>query len=323
MPDKSPSAPHNGSKKKKNGHSALTAATGLACPRDPRQGSARGGPPSQQQDWPGSDAELEPRADHGERSYRGAGRLIGLKALVTGGDSGIGRAIAIAFAREGADVAIAYVAGDEEEDARETARWIEEAGRKAVLLPGDLAEHACCLDTVRGAVAGLGGLDILVNNAGTHFECDDVTKITPEQLDRTVRTNLYATFWLIQAALEHLPPGGCIINTGSVTALEGHVELVDYAATKSAIHNLTRSLAQQLAERGIRINCVAPGPVHTPLIPATRSRESTADHGASTLWKRPAQPIEIATSYVFLASSDARFFTGELLCPSGTPTTTR
>lgn len=277
---------------------------------------ARGGPPRQRQAWPGLERDLRPRADHGELTYRGAGKLEGRVALITGGDSGIGRAVAIAFAREGADVAIAYY--DEHEDASETVRWVEAAGRRALALPGDLSSRPHCRQVVARTVDALGGLHLLVNNAGLHVDCA-FEEITPEQLERTFRTNLFAPVWLTQEALGHLPPGGSIINTGSVTSIQGNASLVDYAATKAALHNLTKSLAQALAGRGIRVNCVAPGPVWTPLIASTRDEARVEGFGGDTLWKRPAQPAEIAPSFVFLASADARYYTGEILTPTGFP----
>jgi NAD(P)-dependent dehydrogenase (short-subunit alcohol dehydrogenase family) len=294
---------------------------GLNEEANPQEGDLKGGPPEQQQPWPGSDEELRPDADHGEESYVGARKLEGKKALITGGDSGIGRAVALAFAREGADVAIAYL--EEHEDAKETVRLIEDAGRKAVAIPGDLQDPGHCRDVVRHAVDGLGGLNIVVNNAAVHEEESDFLKITPEQLDRTFRTNIYAYIWVAQAALEHLGEGDCIINTGSVTALRGHPSLLDYAATKAAIHNFTTSLAQVVAERGIRVNCVAPGPVWTPLIPSTREEEAVGTFGASTFWERPAQPAELAPSYVFLASADSRYYTAAVFSPTGSAFTSR
>jgi hypothetical protein len=280
---------------------------------------AKGGPPPQQQQWPGTEAEMRPAADHGEQSYRGSSKLEGQKALITGGDSGIGRAVAIAFAREGADVAIAYY--NEHDDARETVRWVEQAGRRALAIDGDVRDVAFCRHAVERTASELGGLDILVNNAAYQHETEDFTEITPEQLDQTFRTNIFAYFWMAQAAVKHLKEGGSILNTGSVVALKGHATLLDYAATKGAIHVFTRSLALALADRGIRVNCVAPGPVWTPLIPATRKDKPVEDFGANTFWKRPAQPAEIAPSYVFLASADARYYTGEILAPTGGVTT--
>jgi len=279
------------------------------------------GVPPQQQEWPGRESAMRPQADHGEDTYRGAGKLQNRKALITGGDSGIGRAIAIAFAREGADVAISYY--NEEEDARETQKWIEQAGRRALLMSGDLQQPDHCRQAVEQAVGEFGSLNILVNNAAFHNEQSHFLDITPEQLDRTFRTNFYAYVWMAQAALPHMKEGDVILNTGSVVALKGNEHLVDYAATKAAIHNFTLSLAQIVAEQGIRVNCVAPGPVWTPLIPSTRKKEAVDAFGSNSFWKRPAQPAEIAPSFVFLASSDARYYTGEILAPTGQSSTTR
>lgn len=295
---------------------------GLRSDQDPTaEEKGRGGPGEQQQEWPGSEDEMRPAADHGEESYRGADKLEDKRALITGGDSGIGRAVAIAYAREGADVAIAYL--DEHDDAEETARLVREAGQEAVCIPGDLAEHDHCVQVVEQTVEELGGLDIVVNNAAVHFEKEEVTDISTGQLERTFRTNVFAYLWIVQAALEHLDEGDAIVNTGSVTGLSGHKTLLDYSATKGAVHILTKGLAQSLAERGIRVNCVAPGPVWTPLIPATRPEEKVEEFGADTFWGRPAQPAEIAPSYVFLASPDGRYYSGEVFSPSGRPDTTR
>jgi NAD(P)-dependent dehydrogenase (short-subunit alcohol dehydrogenase family) len=276
--------------------------------------------PRQKQNWPGSDKDLRPPADHGEETYRGAGKLTGKRALITGGDSGIGRAVAIAFAREGADVALTYY--DEHEDARETAGWIEKAGRRAVVLPGDLSEVTECRQMFAKARRELGKVDILVNNAAYHGEADFL-EITPEQLERTFRTNFYAYVWMAQEALKQMQAGDSIINTGSVVSLTGHARLLDYAATKAAIHNFTKSLAWTVADRGIRVNCVAPGPVWTPLIASTRDEGHIERFGTDTVWGRAAQPAEIAPSYVFLASADARYYTGEILAPTGLQSTTR
>ncbi len=294
---------------------------GLNEDPNPKSGDLKGGPPEQQQPWPGSDDDLRPKADHGEESYVGAHKLQGKKALVTGGDSGIGRAVALAFAREGADVAFAYL--DEHEDAKETVRLIEDAGRKAVAIPGDLRDRDHCRQVVAHAVASLGGLNVVVNNAAVHHEVSDFREITPEQLDKTFRTNIYAYVWIAQAALEHLADGDCIINTGSVVALRGHPTLLDYAATKGAIHTFTRSLAQVVAERGVRVNCVAPGPVWTPLIASTREEEAIGEFGSSTVWGRPAQPAELAPTYVFLASADSRYYTAAVFSPTGSSFTAR
>jgi NAD(P)-dependent dehydrogenase (short-subunit alcohol dehydrogenase family) len=291
--------------------------TGRRSGADPRRDSEelKGGAGKHQQEWPGQESQMRPDADHGEDSYRGAERLAGRRALITGGDSGIGRAVALAFAREGADVAISYF--DEHADAEETARLVREAGRTCLLLPGDLQEQAHCAELVRRTVAELGGLDILVNNAAYQMEQESLEDITAEQLDRTFRTNIYAYIWLCQAALEHLEGGGVILNTGSVTAMQGNPSLLDYSATKGAIHAFTKSLAQAVADRGIRVNCVAPGPVWTPLIPATLSKEHVENFGGNTMWERAAQPAEIAPTYVFLASNDGRYYSGEVFAPTG------
>jgi NAD(P)-dependent dehydrogenase (short-subunit alcohol dehydrogenase family) len=257
---------------------------------------------------------MSPQADHGERSYRGAGKLEGRRALITGGDSGIGRAVAIAFAREGADVAITYF--DEHEDAESTARWVREAGRTGITRAADLVHVDACREVVDWAVSGLAGVDILVNNAAYQWETD-FRELTTEQIERTFRTNILAYIHVARAALAQMEPGGVIINTGSVTAMHGHATLVDYAATKGAIHAFTRSLAQAVADQGIRVNCVAPGPVWTPLIPATLEREHVGRFGEDTLWGRPAQPAEIAPTYVFLASDDGRYYSGEVFAPTG------
>ena len=290
-------------------------AHGLNQPDDPRVGPAHDGPPAQQQEWPGSSEEMNPQPDHGEESYRGAGKLEGRVALITGGDSGIGRAVAIAFAREGADIAIAYY--DEEEDAHETMRWVRAAGRKGIAIPGDLTDHEHCSEVVERTANELGDIDILVNNAGFQMEERDFAKLEPEQIERTFRTNIFATMWMSQAALPYLEGGDVIINTGSVTAMEGNEGLIDYSATKGAIHTFTKSLAQALGKKGIRVNCVAPGPVWTPLIPSTFDSKHVERFGADTVWKRPAQPAEIAPTYVFLASADSRYYTGEILSPTG------
>ena len=275
--------------------------------------------PPQKQAWPGLDHLMRPRPDHGEKTYRGAGKLKGRTALITGGDSGIGRAVAIAFAREGADVAISYY--NEHEDAEETVRWIRDAGRLALALPGDLRDPAYCRELAARVVREFGHLGILVNNAAVHREKGGLEEITPEQLDWTFRTNVYATFWLTQAALPQMKAGDVVINTGSVTGLRGSPKLLDYAATKAALHNFTVSLAKDVAPRGIRVNCVSPGPVWTPLIVSTREESKIAEFGTDTVWGRAAQPAEIAPTYVFLASGDSRYYTGEIFAPTGTDTT--
>ncbi|MFN3322497.1 MAG: SDR family oxidoreductase [Bryobacteraceae bacterium] len=281
----------------------------------------KGGPEAQMQEWPGLEKALHPPADHGEHTYRGAGKLSNMRALITGGDSGIGKAIAIAFAREGADVAISYF--NEHEDARDTVHWIENAGRRALPMAGDIRDEAHCRRLVDRTVQEFGGLNILVNNAAYHIESRSLEEISTEQLEQTFRTNVFATIWLSQAAVRHMKAGDTIIHCGSVVALTGHPTLPDYAATKAAIHNLTQTMAQQLAERGIRVNCVAPGPVWTPLITATRDPKAIEGFGADTFWRRPAQPAEIAPAFVFLASADARFCSGEIIAETGKMFTTR
>ena len=289
---------------------------GVNEPADPRREASglEGAPGEQTQAWPGRTAAMEPKPDHGEESYRGAGKLEGRRALITGGDSGIGRAVALAFAREGADVALVHY--DEDEDAAETVRLVEESGRRGVARRADLAERASCADVVAWAVEALGGLDILVNNAA--YQCEtEFEALTDEQIERTFRTNILAYIHLAREALPHLEEGAVILNTGSVTAMDGHGTLVDYAATKGAIHSFTKSLAQALSERGIRVNCVAPGPVWTPLIPATLEEDHVGRFGEDTIWGRPAQPAEVAPTYVFLASDDGRYYSGEVFAPTG------
>jgi NAD(P)-dependent dehydrogenase (short-subunit alcohol dehydrogenase family) len=269
------------------------------------------------QPYPGTDEDLTPGADHGEESYTGSGRLQGLAAVITGGDSGIGRAVAICFAKEGADVAIGYLAKEEDEDAQETRRQVEAAGRRCIVQRLDVRDRKACADFVDRAAKELGRLDVLVNNAAYQMEQGGLEDITEEQLDRTFRTNIFGYIYMAQAALRHLEPGGVIINTGSVTALEGNPGLIDYSATKGAIHTFTKALAQSVADRGIRVNCVAPGPVWTPLIPATLEAEHVKKFGRDSMWKRPAQPVEIAAGYVYLASADARYVSGEVLAITG------
>ena len=271
--------------------------------------------PPQQQTPPGSSAELDPQPDHGEESYRGSGRLAGKVALVTGADSGIGRAVAIAYAREGADVAVAYL--DEHEDARETARWVEEAGRKVLLLPGDLASPQTCRDIVAKTVAELGRLDVLVNNAAFQMSHESLEEIPDEEWDHTLAVNLSALFHVTKAAVPHLGEGASIINSSSVNSDNPSPQLLPYAATKAAIANLSASLAQLLAERGIRVNSVAPGPVWTPLIPATMPAEAVESFGQQVPLGRPAQPAELAPVYVMLASDEASYVSGARVAVTG------
>jgi NAD(P)-dependent dehydrogenase (short-subunit alcohol dehydrogenase family) len=275
--------------------------------------------PDQQQPVPGYEADMDPIADHGEKSYKGSGKLTGRKAIITGGDSGIGRAVAIAFAREGADVLISYL--EEDEDAKETARWVEEAGRKAVLVKGDIQDEAHCRKIVETAVEELGGLSILVNNAAYQMSHESIQEISPEELDRTFRTNIYAMFFLCQAAEPHLKPGSTVINTTSVNAYRPSPGLLAYASTKGAIQNFTVGLGQIWAEKGIRVNCVAPGPVWTPLIPSTMPKEKVKNFGDNTPLKRAAQPAELAPAYVLLASEDSSYMVGATVqVTGGTPT---
>ena len=269
------------------------------------------------QGGPGLDADLENRADLGEKTYRGTGRLDGRKALVTGGDSGIGAATAIAFAREGADVALSYLP-EEEEDAQRIVGLITEAGRKAVALLGDLTDAAYCRDLVAQAVEGLGGLDILVNNAGKQQHQEALTDISDEQFDQTYKTNVYAMFLVTKAALPHLSPGSTIINTSSIQAYQPSENLVDYASTKAAINNFSKGLAQQLAPKGIRVNVVAPGPIWTPLQTAGgQPTEDLPEFGQSTPLGRPGQPAELAPAYVFLASAESSYVSGSTLHVNG------
>ena len=274
--------------------------------------------PAQQQEPPGLTGEMTPTPDHGEESYRGSGRLDGLRALVTGGDSGIGRAVAIAFAREGADVAIGYLA-EEEEDAQETARWVREAGRKAALLPGDLTDETTARGLPDRAVAELGGLDVLVNNAGFQMaRRDSVEDVTTDEIDRVLKTNLYALLWVTQAALRHLGEGSSIINNSSIQAYEPSSSLLDYASTKAAINNITVNLAAELGERGIRVNAVAPGPIWTPLQPATQPEEKVQKFGQDTPLGRAGQPAEVAPAFVFLASPrDASYVSATVVGVTG------
>ena len=274
--------------------------------------------PSQDQPHPGWTGPMDPPPDHGEESYRGADRLSGFKAVITGGDSGIGRAVALAFAREGADVLFTYLA-DEEDDARETARLVEDAGRKAVAVSCDIREEDACRALIGRAVDEFGHIDVLVNNAAYQMsQPDGIEAISTEQFDRVLRTNLYGMFWLTKFALPHIPAGGSVINTTSVQAYKPSPHLLDYAMTKGAIVTFTQGLAQMVAERGIRVNAVAPGPVWTPLIPATLP--DTAEFGKQSPLGRPAQPAELAPAYVYLASDQASFVTAEILnATGGTP----
>ncbi|MEU8073623.1 SDR family oxidoreductase [Micromonospora sp. NPDC048169] len=278
----------------------------------------RAGQPSQQQTPPGNEQEMGPKPDHGEESYRGSDRLTGKRAIITGGDSGIGRAVAIAFAREGADVLVTYLADEEEKDARETVALIERAGRTGVAVRCDLREEDNCRALVDQAVRDLGGVDILVNNAAYQMSQDNgLLDITTEQFDRVFKTNVYAMFWLCKFAVPHMKEGSTIINTSSIQAFDPSPQLLDYATTKAAIANFTKALAQNLAERGIRVNAVAPGPIWTPLIPATMPREKVKEFGTDTPLGRPGQPAELAPAYVYFASQESSYVTGEILGVTG------
>ncbi|BBH66511.1 oxidoreductase [Actinoplanes sp. OR16] len=266
---------------------------------------------------PGSTSAMPDRPDHGEESYRGSGKLTGRKAIITGGDSGIGRAVAIAYAREGADVLISYLP-EEEADARDTAGWIEKAGRKAVTVPGDIRDEAHCRAIIDRAVSELGGVDVLVNNAAYQMaQPGGISDITDEQFDRVMKTNLYAMFWLCRAAAPHLRPGATIINTASVQAYLSSSQLLDYATTKGGIVAFTKALAEEMAEKGVRVNAVAPGPIWTPLIPSTMPDEKVAKFGGDTPLGRAGQPAELAAAYVYFASPDSSYTTGEVLGITG------
>lgn len=299
------------------GQPATPTQTGPAVLADPRQKYPRPPFPRQEQPWPGLASRMDPKPDHGETSYRGSNRLAGRRALITGGDSGIGRAAAIAYAREGADVAINYLEA-EEEDAREVVRLIREAGRKAVAIPGDLRQEEFCARLVEQAARDLGGLDILVNNAARQTAQTSIADITTEQFDSTMKTNLYALFWLTKAALPHLRPGSAIINTASVVAYDPPAALFDYSGTKAAIIAFTRSLAKQLAAQGIRVNAVAPGPFWTPLQPSGGQQpEALPQFGAEAPMGRPGQPVELAPTFVLLASAEASYTTGDVQGATG------
>lgn len=274
-------------------------------------------PPIQDQPEPGLDRDLKPQTDRGEDSYRGTGRLSGRKALITGADSGIGAAVAIAFAREGADVALSYLPA-EEPDAQKIADIIRGAGQKAVTLPGDISEAAKARELVANAVEQLGGLDIIVNNAGRQLAVEKIEDISDEQFEDTFKTNIFAMFWIIKAALPHLKPGSTIINTTSIQAYNPSPTLIDYASTKAAINNFTKGLGQQLAPRGIRVNAVAPGPIWTPLqVSDGQPKEKLPKFGKNTPLGRAGQPTELAPAYVFLASPESSYVVGETLNVNG------
>ncbi|MBB5667656.1 hypothetical protein GGE68_005905 [Rhizobium leguminosarum] len=271
--------------------------------------------PSQKQPMPGFTAQMDPVPDHGEKTYRGSERLKGKRAIITGGDSGIGRAVAIAYAREGADIVISYL--DEDEDADETKRLVEEAGRKAVLVSGDIQDPALCRQIVETAVKELGGIDILVNNAAHQASFKSIDEISDEEWELTFKVNIHAMFYLSKAAVPHMKPGSSIINTASINSDSPNPTLLAYATTKGAIQNFTAGLAQLLAEKGIRANAVAPGPIWTPLIPSTLPEESVSNFGKQVPMKRPGQPAELATTYVMLADPLSSYVSGATIAVTG------
>ncbi|WP_432548609.1 SDR family oxidoreductase [Kineococcus sp. SYSU DK004] len=285
--------------------------------QDPQQQYASPDNEGEQVPHPGRTGELRDEPDHGEESYRGSGRLEGRATVITGGDSGIGRAVAIAFAREGADVLIAYLPS-EEEDARTTARHVEEAGRRAVTVPVDLTAEEACQEVVDRAVAEFGRIDVLVNNAAYQMaQPGGIEDITTEQFDRVLKTNLYAMFWLCKKAVPHMPEGSSIINTSSIQAYQPSPPLLDYATTKAGIVNFTKGLGQALAEKGIRVNSVAPGPIWTPLIPATMPEDAVGSFGEDVPLGRAGQPAELAPAFVFFASQESSYITSEVLGVTG------
>jgi NAD(P)-dependent dehydrogenase (short-subunit alcohol dehydrogenase family) len=286
-------------------------------PTDPTTQHQREDFGEQEIEHPGLTSEMDPQPDHGEHTYEGAGRLEGKRAIITGGDSGIGRAVAIAFAREGCDVLVTHLP-EEEPDARETARWVEEAGRRCLTVAGDLQDEAFCRSLPERAVDELGGLDVVVNNAAYQWGKDGgLEDLTTDRIERTYRTNVYALLWLSQAALAHLEPGSSIINVSSIQAFDPSPPLMDYASTKAAIVNLTKNMATDLVDRGIRVNAVAPGPIWTPLIPATLPPDKADEFGQDTPMGRAGQPAELAPAFVFFASQESSYVTGEVLGVTG------
>jgi hypothetical protein len=282
---------------------------------NPKQAGPQPPFPEQAQPAPGRESEMEPRPDYGEETYEGTAKLLDKVALVTGADSGIGRAVALAFAREGADVLVSYLS--ENEDAAETVRVVEDAGRKAVAVAGDIGDEEHCKALVARAVGELGGLDILVNNAATQGVYESITEIPSAEIERVFRTNILSFFWLSRAAIPHLGPGSSIINTTSIQAYDPSPTLIHYATTKGAISTFTKALAKELVEKGVRVNAVAPGPVWTPLIAMSFEPEEVAEFGQDNPLGRPAQPAELAPAYVFLASDEARFVVGEVIGVTG------
>jgi NAD(P)-dependent dehydrogenase (short-subunit alcohol dehydrogenase family) len=283
--------------------------------QDPKEKGTKPPHPPQQQAPPGLESVMAPRPDYGEESYQGAGRLKGKAAVITGGDSGIGRAVALAFAREGADILISYLS--EEPDAKETVRVVEDAGRKCVAVAGDIRDEAHCQAIIDRAVKEFGKIDVLVNNAAFQMTRESIEDISTDEFDRTLKTNLYAMFWLTKAAVRHMPKGGAVINTSSIQADSPSPELLPYAMTKAAIQNFTGGLAQMLGKRGIRANCVAPGPIWTPLIPATMPEEKVKNFGKNVALGRPGQPAELAPVYVLLASDDSSYMAGATVAVTG------
>lgn len=274
---------------------------------------------NKKQEVPGFENQLHPKADHGETSYKGSGKLMGRKAIITGGDSGIGRAVAIAFAREGADVLISYLS--EDEDAKETAKFIKQEGKKAVLIAGDISDEKHCKSIIDLAMKELGGIDILVNNAAYQMYHESLQDLTAEELDHTFKTSIYAMFYLCKAAEPHLKPGSTVINTTSINAYNPSPGLLAYAATKGAIQNFTAGLGQLWAEKGIRVNCVAPGPIWTPLIPSTMPADKVKNFGKDVPLKRAGQPVELSAAFVLLASQDSSYMTSSTIqVTGGTPT---
>jgi NAD(P)-dependent dehydrogenase (short-subunit alcohol dehydrogenase family) len=282
---------------------------------DPKTKHPQPPQPAQQQSPPGHESEMDPKPDHGETSYKGSGKLTGRAAIITGADSGIGRAVAIAFAREGADVLISYL--NETDDAEETARWVRDAGRRAVVMPGDISNPAHCREIVQQAVEEFGRLDILVNNAAYQMSYESLDEIPDDEFERTFRTNLFPQFWLAKAAVPHMKPGSAIVNTCSINAKNPLPQLLAYAASKGAIVNFTAGLAQLIAEKGIRVNSVAPGPIWTPLIPSTMPAEKVKSFGKETPLGRAGQPAELAGAYVFLVSDEASYVTGAVVPVTG------
>lgn len=272
-------------------------------------------PPQHQNKQPGIESEMTPRPKYKGESYKAAGKLKGKKALITGGDSGIGRAVAVAYAKEGASVSIVYL--DEHSDAEETKKCVEQEGVRCILIPGDISDSAFCKEAIKQTVDEIGGLDILVNNAAEQHPQQNFEDITDEQLEKTFRTNIFSMFYLTRAAMPHLKSGSAVINTTSITAYRGSENLIDYSSTKGAITAFTRSLSMHLADKGIRVNAVAPGPIWTPLIPSTFDEKKVSEFGATQPMKRPGEPEELAPAYVYLASSDSSYVSGQVIHVNG------